>query len=168
MGEYPEIHTISVGFAGGGESHSARKSYAREMKEALIYTVRRPPKVRKFVRTVITFSAEDYEGVLLPHNDALVVTMAIANHNIHRILVDTGSSANMLYKSTFDLMRIDRGKLIPVRYPLVGFSGEQVMPIGAIELQVTAGTPPRQKTIMVKFLVIDATSAYNAILGRVA
>lgn len=120
------------------------------------------------MRPAISFSDEDYEGVLLPHTDALVVTLAIANHKIHRILVDTGSSADIFFKSAFDLMKINRGKLVPVRYPLVGFTGEQVMSLGLIELQVTAGTPPRQKTIMVKFLIVDVASAYNAILGRAA
>jgi hypothetical protein len=33
---------------------------------------------------------------------------------------------------------------------------------------VTPGEFPRQKTIMVKFLVVDRPSAYNAILGRAA
>lgn len=65
-------------------------------------------------------------------------------------------------------MRIDEGKLIPTKGPLVGFSGEQVLPIGAIELPVMAGTTPQQKTIMVKFLVVDGRSAYNVMLGRLA
>jgi hypothetical protein len=98
----------------------------------------------------------------------LVVTLAIANHNIHRVLVNTESSADIIYKSAFELMSIDQGKLVPTRGPLVGFSGEQVLPMGAIELPVMAGTSPRQKTIMVKFLVVDGRSAYNVILGRPA
>jgi hypothetical protein len=117
---------------------------------------------------IIGFSNEDFVGVSLPHSDALVVTLAIANHNIHRVLVDTGISADIIYKSAFVLMSIDQGKLVPTRGPLVGFSGEQVLPMGAIELPVMAGTSPWQKTIMVKFLVMDGRSAYNVILGRPA
>jgi hypothetical protein len=98
----------------------------------------------------------------------LVVTLAIANHNIHRVLVDTGSSADIIYKSAFDLMSIGQGKLIPTRGPLVGFTGEQVLPVGAIELPVMEGTNPRQRTIIVKFLVVDGWSVYNVILGRPA
>jgi hypothetical protein len=48
----------------------------------------------------------------------------------------------------------------------VGFAGEQVFPFGSIEFPVMAGTYPRQKTIMVKFLVMARCSVYNAILGR--
>jgi len=46
-------------------------------------------------------------------------------------------------------MKIDRNKVIPTRHSLVGFTGEQVLPLGSIELPVTAGTYPRQNTIMV-------------------
>jgi hypothetical protein len=138
------------------------------MKSLEVFAVQRPSKMRRYEKIVIGFSNNDYAGVLLPHTDALVVMLAIANHRMHRILVDTGSAADILNRSTFDLMKIDQGKLVPARCPLVGFAGEQVMLIGSIELQVTAGTPRKQKIIMVKFLVVDGQSAYNAILDRIA
>ncbi len=87
------------------------------MKEALVYAVQRLPKTRKCEKLITIFSDEDYEGIYLPHTDALMVTLAIVNHKIHQILVDNGSSADILYKSAFDLMKIDKGKL-------VGFTGE--------------------------------------------
>jgi hypothetical protein len=40
--------------------------------------------------------------------------------------------------------------------------------MGSIELQVTTGTPPMQKTVIVKFLVADRLYMYKAILGRTA
>jgi hypothetical protein len=117
---------------------------------------------------VIGFSDDDYAGVSLPHTDALVLSLVIANHKIHRILIDTGSSADILYRSAFEQMKIDRNRVIPARHSLVGFTGEQVLPLGSIELPLTAGMYPRQSTIMVRFLIIDRPSAYNAILGRTA
>jgi hypothetical protein len=94
--------------------------------------------------------------------------MVIGNHRIHRVLVDNGSSADILYKSAFDLMKISKDKLSAFRFPLVGFAGEQVMPLGSIELQVTVGSSPTQKTIPIRFLIVDQPSAYNAIFGRTA
>jgi hypothetical protein len=91
-----EIHTISGGFGGGGDSNAARKAYARHLKEFEVYSIQRPPKMRKYEDLIIDFSNEDFAGVSLPHSDALVVTLAIVNHNIHRILVDTGSSADII------------------------------------------------------------------------
>jgi hypothetical protein len=61
------------------------------MKDFEVYSVKRPVKSRRCETLVIGFSDEDYAGVSLPHTDALVVTLAIANHKIHRILVDNGS-----------------------------------------------------------------------------
>jgi hypothetical protein len=163
-----EIQTISGGFGGGGDSSGARKAYERHLKEFEIYSAQRPPKMRKYEDLLIGFSNEDFAGVSLPHSDALVVTLAIANHKIHRVLIDSRSSADIIYKSAFELMRIGQGKLVPAKGPLVGFFGEQVFLIGFIDLPVMAGTSPREKTIMVKFLVVEGRSAYNVILGRPA
>jgi hypothetical protein len=65
-------------------------------------------------------------------------------------------------------MKIDRGKIVSTRHSLVGFSGEQVFLFWSIELTVMAGTYPRQKTIRVKFMVIDGLFGHNAILGMTA
>jgi len=156
------------GFRGGGESTSTRKAYARQIKDFDVYSVQKPPKSQKRDAQVIGFSDDDYAGVSLPHTDTLILSLAIANHKIHRILIDTGSSVDILYKSTFELMKIDRRKVIPARHSLMGFTGEQVLPFGSIELPVMAGAYPRQRTIMVRFLIIDRPSAYNAILGGTA
>jgi hypothetical protein len=40
-------------------------------------------------------------------------------------------------------MKIDRNKIIPARHSLVGFIGEQVLPLRSIELPVIAGKYPR-------------------------
>lgn len=82
--------------------------------------------------------------------------------------MDAGSSADILYKSAFELMKVDQGNLAPTEYPLIGFTSEQVWPISSIELPVMAGTFPRQRTITVNFMVVDRPWAYNAIVGRTA
>jgi hypothetical protein len=43
----------------------------------------------------------------MPYDDALVVTMTVANHTIHRILIDNGSSADTLYWSVVQQMGIN-------------------------------------------------------------
>jgi hypothetical protein len=63
-------------------------------------------------------------------------------------------------------MDIPRERVIPVLCHLLGFAGEKVLPLRSIELPVTAGTYPRQKVIMVRFLIVDVSLAYNAIFGR--
>jgi hypothetical protein len=168
QGNLPISYTISGGFGGGGESNSARKAYARKLDDFEVYSVQKPPKSHKYNPLVIGFSDDDYAGVSLPHTDALVVTLMIANYQTRRILVDTGSSADILFKSAFDYMGVPREKVVSVSCQLQGFAGEKVLPLGSIDLPVTAGTYPRQKVIMVKFLIVDRVSAYNAIIGRTA
>jgi hypothetical protein len=115
---------------------------------------------------VIGFSDEDYARVSLPHTDSLVVSLTIANHQTRCILIDIGSSADFLFKPAFDYMGIPLERVAPVSCHLLGFAEEKVLPHGSIELPVTIGAYPRQKVIMVKFLVVDKPSAYNAIFGR--
>jgi hypothetical protein len=63
-------------------------------------------------------------------------------------------------------MSIPQGRVVPVVCHLLGFAGEKVLPLGSIELPVTAMTYPRQKVIMMKFLIVDRPSTYNTIFGR--
>ena len=63
-------------------------------------------------------------------------------------------------------MGISRERLVPTNAPLVGFGGTRVLPLGAVTLSVMVGDYPQQITKNVTFLVVDCSSAYNAILGR--
>ena len=85
---------------------------------------------------------------------------------MHRVLVDNGSSANILYYPAFQQMGIDRERLIPTNAPLVGFGGTRVFLLSAITLSIMVGNYPQQITKDVTFLVVDCSSAYNAILRR--
>ena len=63
-------------------------------------------------------------------------------------------------------MGIGRERLVPTNAPLVGFGGTKVLPLGAITLSVVVGNYPQQIAKDVTFLVVDCSSAYNAILGQ--
>ena len=56
--------------------------------------------------------------------------------------------------------------MIPTNAPLVGFGGTRVFLLGVVTLSVMVGDYPQQITKDVTFLVVDYSSAYNAILGR--
>ena len=56
--------------------------------------------------------------------------------------------------------------LVLTNAPLVGFGGTRVYPLGVVTLPVTVDDCPSQITKDVTFLVVDYSSAYNAILGR--
>ena len=63
-------------------------------------------------------------------------------------------------------MGIGREKLKLINAYLRGFSIERVLPLGSIQLVLTLGDPPCQATITVRFLIVDAPSTYNILLGR--
>ena len=65
-------------------------------------------------------------------------------------------------------MGIGREKLEPANTHLRGFSEEKVLPLGSIQLVLTLGDPPCQATTTVRFLIVDAPSAYNVLLGRLS
>ena len=82
--------------------HRTRKAYARRVEGShKVYAIGRLIKQSRRDSMVIRFSNEDYTDILLPHTDALVVMLTVAHHNIHRILVDNGSLADILYWSAF-------------------------------------------------------------------
>ncbi|XP_042510900.1 uncharacterized protein LOC122086230 [Macadamia integrifolia] len=64
-------------------------------------------------------------------------------------------------------MGLDKRKLNKVEHPLQGFLDTPVKVEGSVELSIRADAGDRQVTVMINFLVVDITLAYNAILGRV-
>uniref|UniRef100_A0A2N9FLD8 Uncharacterized protein n=1 Tax=Fagus sylvatica TaxID=28930 RepID=A0A2N9FLD8_FAGSY len=159
-----EIHVITGGVAAGGTSRSSRKAYARQIHNVLV--TQKMDKKPRLEDLPITFTEEDARKVFHPHDDALVVTLEIAGYSTRRVLIDNGSSADIIYLTAFQQMRIDKNQLRPIETPLVGFAGTSVYPLGIITLQLTAGTYPKQATKKVDFLVVDCPSAYNVIIGR--
>ena len=160
-----EIHVISGRFAGGGESSSARKAHLRNIisgETLKVQTVSKLPRLD----TTITFSDFDMEGCQHPHDDPLVIKAIVSNKTIHRVLVDKGSSADIIFASDFYKIGIGREKLEPVNACLCGFSGERVLPLESVQLALTLGDPPCQATTTVRFLIVEAPSTYNMLLGR--
>ena len=53
----------------------------------------------------ITFTNEDIERIHHPHDDAIVITLLIADYTTKKVLVDNGSSTDILYYLAFQQMR---------------------------------------------------------------
>ena len=156
---------ISGGFTGGGESSFARKAHLRSIRFGEVIEVQAVSKLPR-LDIAITFSDSDLEGCQHPHNDPLVIKAVVANKTIHRILVENGSSADIIFALAFNKMGIGREKLEPTNTHLRGFSEEKVLPLGSIQLVLTLGDPPFQATMTVRFLIVDDPSTYNVLLGR--
>ena len=97
------------------------------------------PKITRRESPIIGFLEEDARRLHHPHNNALVVSIRVEDYNVHRVLVNNGSSADILYYPMFQQMGIDRARLIPTNASLVGFGGTKVFPLRAVTLSMTVG-----------------------------
>ncbi|GAV79170.1 LOW QUALITY PROTEIN: hypothetical protein CFOL_v3_22635, partial [Cephalotus follicularis] len=86
------IHTISGGIASRGDHSQARKAYARQTLAVQQQNMEGKRLKIDGEEEVISFSESDYEGVLLPHDDLVVVTFHMELFTIKRVLIDSGSS----------------------------------------------------------------------------
>ncbi|XP_022024617.1 uncharacterized protein LOC110924953 [Helianthus annuus] len=111
---------------------------------------------------VITFDSDDRDSIQDPPRDGLVITLYIANYFVRRILVDNGSSVNIIQLETLKRMNIPQMEITSKSTVLVGFSGEAKNTVGEITLPVyVEGVNSIQR-----FCVMDSLSCYNTILGR--
>ncbi|XP_024010460.1 uncharacterized protein LOC112085476 [Eutrema salsugineum] len=78
------------------------------------------------------------------------------DHDVARVLIDTGSSVNVIFRETLRRMGIDLSEV-----EAIDLSGEMTMTMGTIRLPVVAGGV----TKIVEFCVTDHRAIYNVIMG---
>ncbi|KAG7533254.1 Retrotransposon gag domain [Arabidopsis thaliana x Arabidopsis arenosa] len=109
----------------------------------------------------ISFDNSDTQGLTGPHDDALVITLDVANFEVTRCLIDTGSSVDLIFLSTLQRIGISKADIIGPPAPLVAFTSNTSMSLGNIKLPVLAAGVPK----IVEFIVFDRPAAYSIILG---
>lgn len=77
----------------------------------------------------MTFEASDANGVNFSHNEPMVVEIMIADCEVSRVLVDTGSSVNLIFTENLQKMELWGYKHKPKARPLTSFAGESTMSI---------------------------------------
>ena len=70
----------------------------------------------------MSFNEVDVRRVKQPHNDPLVIMLTIEGFNTKRILVDNGSSADIIYLPAFQQLKLDPRRLCSFDFPLVIYS----------------------------------------------
>ncbi|XP_014522255.1 uncharacterized protein LOC106778781 [Vigna radiata var. radiata] len=154
------INTISDGFAGGGASSAARKRHLRNL-----HSVNKVGIARRTMPT-ITFSDEDFHAPNPDQDDPMVITTIIARYSVGNVLIDQGSSANILYWKTFQQMDIPDESIMPFNEQILGFARKRVDTRGYVDLKVCLGAEVGAKELRVRFLLVEAETSYNVLLGR--
>nr|XP_009625477.1 uncharacterized protein LOC104116345 [Nicotiana tomentosiformis] len=163
-------HLLKQGYLIDMFSQKGRQSYMKNRQEPP-----KPPSPKRIVSVItggdevngvldgdsITFDDEDADGLMIPHNNALVISLLVYDTNVKRVLIDPSSSVNIILLTVVNEMQ-DNDKVIPMARSLSGFDNSSVITKGEVVLTTFAEGVVKDT----KFQVIDADMAYNIILRR--
>ena len=93
-----EIRVI-IGGTSTRQSSKSKKTYLKVVQNVQLSG--RSPRTRGIDELAISFMDEEAERIYHPHDDAIVITLLIADYITRKVLVDNGSSADILYYPTF-------------------------------------------------------------------
>jgi hypothetical protein len=122
----------------------------------------------------ITWGREDHPPLMpRPGGYALVLNpiMFSETHTsrFSRMLIDVGSSINLLYRTSMEKLGIPAIQLKPTKLTFHGIvPGHSCMPMGRIQLKVLFGEKDNYRHEPIWFEVVDLNSPYHALLGRPA
>ena len=88
---------------------------------------------------ILGFSDDDKRGSIQPHDDALVVTLRIGGFDVKRVLVDPGSTIEIMYPDLYKGLNLRPEDLTAYDSPLISFEGKTVTPKGQIRLPIQIG-----------------------------
>ncbi|XP_070005068.1 uncharacterized protein [Nicotiana sylvestris] len=149
------VNVISVGEDINGVTYTTANKVSK-------VTITHGKRVRHVLeKQSITFDDADANGMLSPHNDALVISLLVHDTNVKRVLIDPGSSVNIILLRILREMQA-KDKLIPKAHTLFGFDNSSIVTRGEVILTTFAEGVIKDT----KFQVVDMEMAYNIILGR--
>jgi hypothetical protein len=96
----------------------------------------------------------------------MVIEVNIVRWVIGKILVDNGSSTDILFMKTFEKMSLSQHMLEPPEYPLLGFGGKPIKPVGKIALPISFGDLENARTETLTFDVVNMYHPYLTVFGR--
>ncbi|CAL8157149.1 unnamed protein product [Prunus armeniaca] len=91
-----------------GTSNNFIKHYVRSTYAHQVFSTEqgRLPKTQKTGWASITFCEDEERGVILPHDDPIIICADISNFDVGRILVDTGSSVSVMFADAFNELQV--------------------------------------------------------------
>jgi hypothetical protein len=164
--EFPEVHNCFMIYGGQVANASARHR-KQERREVCSMKVAVPVYL-DWSNKPITFDQGDHSNcVPSPRRYPLVVDTIIGNARLTKVLMDEGSSLNIIYAKTLGLLGIDLSMIRADAAPFHGIvPGKRVLPLGQLDLPVCFGTPSNFRKETLTFDVVGFRGTYHAVLGR--
>jgi hypothetical protein len=164
--EFPEVHDCFMIYGGQVANASARHR-KQERREVCSVKVAAPVYL-DWSDKPITFDQGDHpDCVPSPGKYPLVVDPIISNTRITKVLMDGGSSLNIIYAETLGFLEIDLSTIRAGAVPFHGIIPEKrVLPLGQLDLPVCFGTPSNFQKETLTFEVVGFRGTYHAVLGR--
>jgi hypothetical protein len=152
--EFPEVHDCFMIYGGQVANASARHR-KQERREVCSVKVAAPVYL-DWCDKPITFDQGDHPNrVPSPGKYPLVVNPIIGNVRLTKVLMDRGSSLNIIYAETLRLLQIDLSMIRAGAAPFHGIIlGKRVQPLGQLDLPVCFGTPSNFRKETLTFEVV--------------
>lgn len=114
----------------------------------------------------ITFTDADIHASDPDQDDPMVVTAEITRYNVSKLLIDQGSSINILYWTNFLKMDLSEDIIASFNEQIVGFMGERVDTRGYLDLRTGLRAGKEARELKLRFLLVESNTSYNALFGR--
>ena len=121
-----------------------------------------PKRAKMNFHPTLSFSKEEKIRNTQPHDDALLITPRIGDYDVKRVMVDGGSTAEVMYPDLYKGLNLKLEDLMPYNSTLMSFNGKLVIPKDMIRLPIQTGP----EIVEMNVIIVDTYSPYTTIVGR--
>jgi hypothetical protein len=164
--EFPEVCDCFMIY--GGQVANASAQHRKQERREVCSVKVAAPVYLDWSDKPITFDQSDHPDYMPSLGRyPLVVDPVIGNARLTKVLMDGGSSLNIIYAETLRLLGIDLSMIRAGVAPFHGIVlGKRVLPLGQLDLPVCFGTPSNFRRETLTFEVVGFRRTYHTMLGR--
>jgi hypothetical protein len=164
--ESPKVHGCFMIY-GGQVANALARHRKQERREVCSVKVAAPVYL-DWSDKPITFDQGDHpDCVPSPGKYSLVVDPVIGNARLTKVLMDGGSSLNIIYTETLGILEIDLSMIRAGAAPFHGIiPRKRVLSLGQLDLPICFGTPSNFRKETLTFEVVEFRGTYHTVLGR--
>jgi hypothetical protein len=151
----------------GGRVANASARYRKQERREVSSVKVAAPVYLDWSDKPITFDQGDHpDYVSSPGKYPFVVDPVIGNVRLTKVLMDGGSSLNIIYAETHGLLEIDLSTIRAGAAPFYGITpGKRIQPLGQLDLPVCFGTPSNFRRETLTFEVVGFRATYHRCWG---